>query len=182
MKLHNETEIRTKLNTFIPEHEDFNYEKGQSQVFWSDFFQCFGVPANIYGLWFENAIGRKFIDAFYPKHFIIEQKSEGRDLDEAYTQALDYANRLEVEKRPRFIVVCDFKEFRVKDLSTLRNYEFHYSQIEDYINLWREILGEKKDFFEEITVNIEAGNIMADLHDALKASGYEGRDLEILLV
>ncbi|MGL4393815.1 MAG: DNA methyltransferase [Brevinema sp.] len=182
MKLYNETEIRTRLNTFIPEHRDFNYEKGQSQVFWSDFFQCFGVPANIYGLWFENAIDRKFIDAFYPKHFIIEQKSEGRDLDDAYTQALDYANRLEADKRPRFIVVCDFKEFRVKDLSTLRNYEFNYSQIEDYINLWREILGEEKDFFEEITVNIEAGNIMADLHDALKASGYDGRDLEVLLV
>ena len=182
MLLNNENQIRILLTKFLAEHEDFNYEKGQSQVFWSDFFQCFGIPANVYGLWFENSIDRKFIDAFYPKHFIIEQKSEGRNLDEAYSQAIDYANRLIPDKIPLFIIVSDFKQFRIKNLQTSEVFEFNYDELNNYIPLWKQILGEKKAFVEEITVNIEAGDIMADLHDALKASGYIGKDLEMLLV
>ncbi|MGL5956862.1 MAG: class I SAM-dependent DNA methyltransferase, partial [Brevinema sp.] len=182
MKLNSTTQIREALPTFLEGHRDFKYEKGQSQPFWTAFFQVFGVPAQVYGIWFEHGIDRKFIDAFYPKNFIIEQKTEGRDLDEAYRQALDYAGRLETDKMPRFIIVSDFKEFRVKDLRTSKFYNFQYDQLEDDIELWRKILGEAKDFQEEITVNFDAGNLMAELHDALKASGYEGQDLEILLV
>ena len=182
MQLNNENQIRTLLTKFLAEHEDYNYEKGQSQVFWSDFFHCFGVPAYVYGLWFENTIDRKFIDAFYPKHFIIEQKSEGRNLDDAYSQAIDYAGRLPMDKIPLFIIVSDFKQFRIKNLQTSEVFEFNYNELNNYIPLWKQIFGEKKAFVEEISVNIEAGDIMADLHDALKASGYTGKDLEMLLV
>ena len=182
MKLNNENQIKEALRKFSEEHRDFNYEKGQSQPFWTAFFQCFGVPANVYGVWFEDLIDRKFIDAFYPKHFIIEQKSEGRDLDDAYTQAVDYASRLDPDKIPLFIVVSDFKNFRVKELATGVYHAFSYDQLEDYIGLWKEILGEEKNFIQEVEVNFEAGDLMADLHDALKDSGYQGRDLEILLV
>ena len=38
MQLNNENQIRTLLTKFLAEHGDYNYEKGQSQVFWSDFF------------------------------------------------------------------------------------------------------------------------------------------------
>ena len=182
MLLNNENQIRILLTKFLAEHEDFNYEKGQSQVFWSDFFQCFGIPANVYGIWFEHGIDRKYIDAFYSKHFIIEQKSKDMNLDDAYSQAINYAGRLKSDKMPLFIIVSDFKQFRIKNLQTSEVFEFNYDELNNYIPLWKQILGEKKAFVEEITVNIEAGDIMADLHDALKASGYVGKDLEMLLV
>ena len=45
------------------------------------------------------------------------------------------------------------------------------------------ILGvQKKTFRDQDPVNIEASELMGRLHDALKASGYDGHDLERLLV
>lgn len=182
MTLHSTPQIKANLAQFIQQHKAFNYEKGQSQPFWTAFFQAFGVPANVYGLWYENTTERKFIDVFYHRHFIIEQKSEGRSLDEAFSQAVNYAQSLPPEIMPRFIIVSDFKQFRIKNLATSELFEFGYEELEDKIQLWREILGEEVRYKEEITVNSEAANLMADLHDAVKASGYGGQDLEILLI
>ena len=58
---------------------------------------------------------------------MIEQKSIGKDLSKPvkqsdgtmltpYQQAKRYANELPNSKRPRWIVACNFSEFRVYDM------------------------------------------------------------------
>ena len=45
------------------------------------------------------------------------------------------------------------------------------------------ILGvQRRTFRDQDPVNVEASELVARLHDALKASGYGGHDLELLLV
>ena len=41
---------------------------------------------------------------------------------------------------------------------------------------------QRRTFRDQDPVNIEASELVADLHDALEASGYDGRDLERFLV
>ena len=57
-----------------------------------------------------------FIDLFWPRVLIVEQKSAGRDLDKAYKQAGDYFDALPELERPRFILVSDFQTFELHDL------------------------------------------------------------------
>ena len=41
---------------------------------------------------------------------------------------------------------------------------------------------QRRTFRDQDPVNIEASELIARLHDALKASGYDGHDLELFLV
>lgn len=70
-------------------------EKSYAQQYWSDLLRCFGVTPERMNIFEQDAVrastGRTgYIDCFWPSVFIGEAKSPGRDLDEAYRQAVDY--------------------------------------------------------------------------------------------
>ena len=62
-------------------------------------------------------------------------------------------------------------------------FDFHFVTFPITFENFGFILGvQKRTFRDQDPVNIQASEIMGRLHDALKASGYEGHDLERFLV
>lgn len=114
---------------------------------------------------------------------LVEQKSAGRDLKKAKTQALDYFPGLKDAELPRYILVSDFQTFELHDLDEGTEERFALFELPRKVEHLGFILGvQKRTFKDQDPVNIEASELMGQLHDALKASGYEGHDLERLLV
>jgi hypothetical protein len=109
-------EIQKRAVEFASEWEGETYEKGESQSFWSDFLSVFGIDRRRHGAYFEYAVKKidnrqGFIDMFWPGILLTEQKSAGRDLSAANTQAFDYLHNLSDEELPQYIVVCVFSTF-----------------------------------------------------------------------
>lgn len=87
-------DVRVRAATFANEWADARYEKGETQSFYNDFFEVFGVQRRKVATFEEpvKKLGEKrgFIDLFWKGKLLVEQKSAGRDLAKARTQALDY--------------------------------------------------------------------------------------------
>jgi hypothetical protein len=138
--------------------------------------------------YFEEAVkkhGNKqgFIDLFWPGTLLIEHKSKGRNLDKAFSQAMDYFPGIKEEELPKYIIVSDFDLIRLYDLEENVHTEFKLIELHNNIHLFDFILGHtRKKYKDEDPVNIKAAELMGNLHDALKDSGYEGHQLEIFLV
>ena len=113
------------------------YEKGETASFWRSLLhEVFNVADIDDFIEFERKVSLGFIDGFIPStKVLIEQKGKNIDLTKRYTQsdgtdltpfqqAKRYADELPNSKRPRWIVVCNFGEFRIYDLE-LENPEKH---------------------------------------------------------
>ena len=180
-------EIRTRASKFVREWADAAYEKGETQSFYNDFFEIFGVRRRTVARYEEhvrrldNTSG--FIDLFWPGVLIVEQKSEGRDLEVAYGQAGEYFDSLPERDRPRYILVSDFQSFELHDLDEGEQTSFALVDLPSHVEAFGFILGvQRRIFRDQDPVNVEASASMGRLHDALEASGYSGHDLEVFLV
>ena len=180
-------EMRARAASFADEWRDAAYEKGETQSFYNEFFEIFGVrrrtiaryEAHVQKL--DNQSG--FIDLFWPGVLIVEQKSAGRDLTRAYGQAGEYFDALPERERPRYILVSDFQTFELHDLDESEQTSFPLADLPDHIEKFGFILGvQRRTFRDQDPVNVEASESMGRLHDALQASGYLGHDLEVFLV
>src|SRR6266849_10225714 len=113
-------EIRTRAARFADDWKDARYERGESQTFYNEFFQIFGVTRRRVATFEEPVKGlgkeRGFIDLFWKGVLLVEQKSAGRDLIRARRQALDYFPGLKEHELPRFVLVSDFQTFELYDL------------------------------------------------------------------
>jgi len=180
-------EIKHRSIEFSKEWEDAANERSEAQSFWRDFFNIFGISSRRVANFEEpvKKLGEKqgFIDLFWKGTLLIEHKSKGRDLDKAYTQALDYFPGIKEEELPKYILVSDFDNFRLYDLDENNQVEFKLNELTNNIHHFGFIAGyTKKTYKEEDTVNIEAAELMGKLHDKLFEYGYQGHQLEILLV
>ena len=180
-------EIRTRAAQFAHEWKDAAYEKGETQSFYNDFFGIFGVRRRSVARYEEHV--RKldnrsgFIDLFWPGVLLVEQKSAGRDLAKAYGQAGEYFDVLAEKDRPRYILVSDFQNFELHDLDEREKTTFTLADLPAHVEKFGFILGvQRRTFRDQDPVNVEASELMGRLHDALKASGYDGHDLEVFLV
>jgi hypothetical protein len=77
-------EIRARAAAFATEWAGEGYKKGQTQLFYRDFFVVLGVPVRRVAS-FEELVKnlgdkRGFIDLFWKGVVLVEQKSVGRDL------------------------------------------------------------------------------------------------------
>ncbi len=114
---------------------------------------------------------------------LVEQKSRGKDLDKALTQALSYFPGIAERDLPQLVIVCDFARFRVHRLTTNETFEFALKDLHKNIKLFGFMAGYKAlEIKPQDPVNIKAAERMGRLHDALKASGYTDHPLEVLLV
>jgi hypothetical protein len=181
-------EIRARAAQFAEEWKHAQYEKGETQTFYNEFFQIFGVSRRRVASYEEpvKLLGerRGFIDLFWKGVLLVEQKSAGRNLDRAKQQALDYFPGLKEHELPRYILVSDFQNFELYDLDEESEpVKFKLIDLPRKIEAFTFILGvQKRTFRDQDPVNIEASERMGRLHDAFNNSGYVGHDLERLLV
>ncbi len=95
-------------------------EKGEAQVFLDRLFRAFSrrgykeAGATLEMRLKNDRGGTAFADLVWKPIVLIEMKKRGEDLSRHLTQAFDYWVRL-VPGRPRYVVLCNFDEFRVYD-------------------------------------------------------------------
>ena len=180
-------EIRARAAKFASDLKDAHYERGETQTFYNEFFEIFGVSRRRVASYEEpvKRLGNKrgFIDLFWKGELLIEQKSAGRDLKRAKEQAFEYFPELKEYELPRYLLVSDFQNFEVYDLEGGSPVRFRLRDLPRNVEHFTFILGvQKRTFRDQDPVNIQASELMGRLHDALKSTGYEGHDLERFLV
>lgn len=114
---------------------------------------------------------------------LVEQKSEGRNLKEAYGQAWEYFDALPEKDRPRYILVSDFQNFELYDLDKDKQTDFKLSNLEAYVEKFGFIIRrEQRTFRDQDPVNREAAELVGRLYEALNEAEYQDHDLKRFLV
>lgn len=115
------SETVDRLKLFVEYAKALGDEKGEAQVFCDRLFQAFGHKGyKEAGATLEFRVpkvggkGKKFADLMWKPHVLIEMKSAGEKLHLHYQQAFDYWIEA-VPDRPRYVVLCNFKEFWIYD-------------------------------------------------------------------
>ncbi|MYA67214.1 MAG: class I SAM-dependent DNA methyltransferase, partial [Gammaproteobacteria bacterium] len=180
-------EIRARAAAFSDEWRDAAYEKGETQSFYNDFFQVFGVKRRSVARYEEHVAKLDnrsgFIDLFWPGMLLVEQKSAGRDLERAYGQAGEYFDALPQRDRPRYILVSDFQNFELHDRDERETVSFALADLPRHVEKFGFIVGvQRRTFRDQDPANVKAAELVGKLHDALEAVGYQGHDLESFLV
>ena len=170
---------------FAKRWEGKGYEKGESQVFWTELLtEVFGIDKPSSFLTFEQQAQldhTSFIDVMIPStHVMIEQKSIDKDINKPirqsdgtlltpFQQAQRYSAVLPYSQRPRWIVICNFKEFAVHDMEN-PNGEPYIIQLKDlgreYYRLKFLVEQGNEHLQKEMEVSMKAGEIVGKLYDA----------------
>lgn len=164
------------------------YEKGESQKFWLSLLsEVFGVEHAAEYISFEDQVHldhTSFIDGFIPAtHVLIEQKSLGKSLTSPIQQsdgsllsplqqAQRYVHALLDEKGrqavPRWVITCNFEEFRVYDLDHPQN-EAQVVKLEDlpneYYRLKFLVNTGDEHLKREMELSLKAGELVGKIHD-----------------
>ena len=179
-------EIKRRAKAFSEDWATAHYERGETQSFYNEFFAIFGINRRQVASYeqrvklLDNKHG--FMDLFWPKVLLVEQKSAGLDLRKAGRQSMDYVDGIRAEDQPRYVLTCDFQRWRLLDLETRSELSFALSDLHKHIEAFDFMLGRRTTFTTQASVTIKAAELMGKLHDALEDSGYTGHDLEMLLV
>ena len=171
---------------FAANWEGKGYEKGESQPFWLDLLtNVFGIEHAAQFISFENQVklsNTSFIDGFIDKtHVLIEQKSLDKDLLKPikqsdgssltpYQQARRYANELPYSKRPRWVVVSNFKSFLVYDMENPSGEpeEILLKDLaKDYKRLQFLVDDHNAKIKKELEVSVKAGDLVGLIYDNL---------------
>ena len=163
------TTQKRNAKQFIQDWKDRGREKQDSQSFWLSLLrEVLGVenPENF--IKFEEKVKLShdsFIDGYIEQtHVMIEQKGSNKDLDKAikqsdgrlltpFQQAQRYSAALPYSRRPRWIVTCNFREFRIYDMEhpnsepvkiELKDLETSYYQLEFLVDKSNEHLEKEK--------------------------------------
>ena len=162
------------------------YEKGDSQVFWTELLtEVYGVENPSTFIRYEEQVKvdkTNFIDGHIPStKVLIEQKSLGKDLRKGITQsdgsilnpfqqAKRYVANMPLSEHPRWIVTCNFAEFLVYDMEQpngepeeilLENLGKEYYRLQFLVDAGNEHLS------KEMQVSMQAGEIVGRIYDAL---------------
>lgn len=181
------SEIRSRATAFAERWKDETSEDAEAKIFWHEFFQVFGVDRKRVAV-FEKQVAKAgdkagYIDVFMPGVCLVEHKSAGKDLNRAFTQAIDYFPGLKDAELPKYVIVSDFQRIRLCDLLSGDDVEITLAELPERIDLFGFLSGYvARKFKDEDPVNVKAAELMGLLHDALKESGYEGHALEVFLV
>lgn len=181
-------EIKNNALAFTREWAKDTSEDAEAKSFWDAFFQIFGVSRRRIAS-FEEPVKKSdgsggYIDLLWKGMLIVEHKSRGKDLNRAYHQAKDYFYGLKDRDLPKYVLVSDFARFRLYDLDEGTETEFPLAQLHKHIGLFGFIAGYKPQTTpaQEEAASIKAAEQLGKLHDQLKATGYAGHQLEVLLV
>jgi hypothetical protein len=185
------TQIQRNAERFSQEWDGETYERGESQTFYNQFFEVFGVPRRRVARFEEHVrlmdrrLGRVasgFIDLLWPGVLIVEQKSAGRDLSRAEARAGEYFDALPDADKPRYRLVCDFRTFRLVDMDTDSRVEFALKDLPANVQYFAFMLGKQasKHRVPE-ALNVMAAEHIAHIYKDLRASGYDQNSVERFL-
>ena len=182
--------IREQLRRIIHDYKDAEgYERGQSQNFWTQIFNAYGVSGQVQLKAFEHRLkndkSQKYVDAFIPKLVMIEQKSRGVDLNKAYKQVSEYYDRLKTDK-PRYIVLSNFDEVWLYDIANPLDIKEYRCALTDLPNNaeWLDFLAPNaamSEIVEENPINRQATEMVAKLHQAFISDGVNADELALFL-
>lgn len=183
-----DVDIRASAKHFAEYWKGKGYEKGESQKFWISLLgDVFGVDHATEYIDFEDQVHldhTSFIDGFIPAtKVLIEQKSLGKSLTapiqqsdgsllSPLQQAQRYVHALLDEKGrqavPRWVVTCNFEEFRVYDLDHPQN-DAQVVKLadlpEEYYRL-KFLVNEKDEALKrEMELSLKAGEMVGKIHD-----------------
>ena len=134
-------EIRARASRFADDWRDAAYEKGETQSFYNDFFEVFGVRRRTVAR-YEAHVG----ETRQPRgvHRPVLAGRPDRRAEEcgpgisrrAYDQAGEYFDALPERDRPRYILVSDFQNFELYDLDEDEQIAF---ALADHVWPYREV-------------------------------------------
>ena len=164
--------------------KDKGDEKQHTQTFWLSLLRdVLGVTKPEQYIDFEKRVkvkGTKFIDAYIANtNVAIEQKSEKIDLDKKelqsdkseltpYEQAKRYNDNLRYSERSRWIVVSNFREFRIYDMEK-EEPEKHFETVflkdlpKDFHRLQFLVDTKNTNISREEAISLEAGSLASGL-------------------
>ena len=192
---------------FVKDWTGHGDEKQETQRFWMALLQkVYDVAEPDKAIEFEVRVKldhTSFIDGYIKDtHVLIEQKGMDIDLKKGYKQsdgsmltpfqqARRYAGYLPHNMNPRWIVVCNFKEFHIHDMNRpndtpevikLEELETEYSRLQFLVDTGNERIQ------KEMQISLQAGDLVGKLYDALlkqynsPASEAELKSLNMLCV
>ncbi len=181
-----EKKIAQAAERFAKRWEGKGYEKGESQLFWTELLtEVFGIEEPSTFISFEDQVQldhTSFIDGYIDRtHTMIEQKSLGKDLRAPikqsdgkaltpFQQAQRYSAGLPYSKRPRWIVTCNFSTFLVYDMENPNGepFEIRLADLGKEHYRLRFLVETGSEHLErEMRVSMQAGAIVGKLYDAL---------------
>jgi len=184
--------LRQRASQFAKDFEGVKSEKERDQDFMRGFCKIFGINPNRidwqYKVKETDKASKKstttFIDGVLRGMMLIEMKSAGKDLDDAYLQASRYASLMNEQDRPDYILVSDFANLHLYNrLTGAPRIELKLADLAQQIEPFLFLANYETIAIEQqVHINKEAAETMAKLHDAIKATGYNGKDLETYLV
>ena len=165
------------VKDFVRKWSARGYEKGDAQPFWLSLLRdVFNIDEPEDFISFEVPIPHGFIDGLIVStKTLIEQKSSTVNLDdeEIFKQAKRYNDALEYSRKARWIITCNFKEFRVFDMDKKFPERdpikiFLYELPKKFNAL--SFIAEFQDTIPiEIKLSKEASAIVAKIYDGLRA-------------
>ena len=202
-----DTEQRLAAQQFVKDWTGHGDEKQETQRFWMGLLQkVYGVAEPDKFIEFELRVmleHTSFIDGYIrDTRVLIEQKGADIDLNKGYRQsdgsmqtpyqqARRYAGHLPHDMNPRWIVVCNFKEFHIHDMNRpndppevvlLENFAKEYHRLQFLVDTGSEHI------HKEMQISLQAGELVGKLYDALlkqynsPASEEELKSLNMLCV
>jgi len=185
-------EIKHRAIKFGNDWKSETREAAERQTFWNEFFDIFGIKRRTVAS-FEEPVKKLSgtwgaIDVFWPGKLLGEHKSAGQDLDKAHAQGMGYIRGLQDTGRskeiPRYLMVSDFRKIALHDLEGAgETVTFPVTDLHKHIRHFAFVAGYKQHQLDpEDPANIEAAELMAELHDALLEGRYTGHDLRVFLV
>ncbi len=180
-----EMEKRTAAKEFASDWQGRGDEKQETQSFWMSLLnKVFGVAEPDKYIEFEVRVKlshTSFIDGLIKStRVLIEQKGQDIDLRKGYKQsdgsmltpyqqARRYAGYLPHDQNPRWIVVCNFREFHIHDMNhpndapeivLLSDLEKEYSRLNFLVDTGDE------NIKREMKISMQAGELVGKLYDA----------------
>ena len=175
---------RARATKFVSMWRDATDERSESQTFWNEFFGIFGRSVRSVGVferYTERLRGYGFIDLFWPGKLIVEHKSAGHPLAEALMQATEYAAGLPEHEKPKYMLACDFANFRLVDLEDRTEHRFSLEDLPENVDLFGFMSDRPKSVADIDPVNQKATSVMGKIYESLAESGYPPGDIERLL-
>ena len=207
------SEQKRAAKAFIKTWKDRGDEKQDTSNFWNSLLHnVLGVDDPTQYLQFEKpASNGGYIDVYFPAtKVLVEQKSYDVDLDKKehrqdkmvtpFEQARDYMQNLIYDEKPKYIITCNFSEFRIYDTNVYARKDKSGTWTSDYISVKLENL--EKEYYQlqflvdhsstvykkEMEISLQAGELVGVLYDALRNqyknpdNEEESRSLNILCV
>ena len=200
-----DTERRAAAKQFAADWQGRGDEKQDTQRFWLSLLQnlC-GVEQPTTAIEFEKRVEvdnnngtttTKYIDGYIPAtRVLVEQKGMKIDLKKGerqsdgamltpFQQGRRYGGYLPQPEQPRWIVVCNFQEFRIHNMSLpndepevlkLADLEKEYHRLDFLVDTGKEHI--KK----EMEISLQAGELVGVLYEALLKQYKDPEDPETL--